>query len=116
MLRPSFQSVCGSVRRTMRAARRAVARRVMGPSGGRSVHSTGRVDSFIPRPGRAQWHTSRIGAAFMTAQQVLDELERLGNPSIKKVLMKHGAVEPFFGTKIGDMQPMKKKLMGDHKL
>jgi 3-methyladenine DNA glycosylase AlkD len=52
----------------------------------------------------------------VTSQQVLDELERLGSASIKKVLMKHGAVEPFFGTKITDMQPMKKKLMGDHAL
>src|SRR4051812_419190 len=52
----------------------------------------------------------------MTAQAVLDELEALGSPAIKKVLLKHGAVEPFFGVKIGDMQPLKKKLMGDHAL
>ncbi|HEY2783478.1 MAG TPA: DNA alkylation repair protein [Fimbriiglobus sp.] len=52
----------------------------------------------------------------MTAQEVLDELEKLGSPAVKKVLMKHGAKEPFFGTKIGDMQPLKKKLMGQHQL
>ena len=33
----------------------------------------------------------------MTAQQVLSELEKLGSPAIKNVLMKHGAKEPFFG-------------------
>jgi hypothetical protein len=56
------------------------------------------------------------GVPPVTTQQVLDELERLGNPAIKKMLMKHGAKEPFFGTKIGDMQPLKKRLMGDHAL
>lgn len=52
----------------------------------------------------------------MTAQDVLDELERLGNPGIKKTYLRHGAPEPIFGVKIGDMQLLKKKLMNNQKL
>jgi 3-methyladenine DNA glycosylase AlkD len=52
----------------------------------------------------------------MTAQDVLDELEKLGTPGIKKTWLRHGAKEPVFGVKIGDMQPLRKKLNGDHPL
>jgi 3-methyladenine DNA glycosylase AlkD len=52
----------------------------------------------------------------MTAQQVLDALEKLGTPGIKNIWLRNGAKEPVFGVKIGDMQPLKKKHMGDHAL
>lgn len=52
----------------------------------------------------------------MTVQQVLDELRSLGKPTIKKVLMNHGACEPFFGVSIEDLKKVQKKIKVDHAL
>jgi 3-methyladenine DNA glycosylase AlkD len=52
----------------------------------------------------------------MTTQQVMTELEKLGSPGIKKVLVQHGVREPFFGVKIGDMKPIQKKIKVDYQL
>ena len=52
----------------------------------------------------------------MTAAEVLDELQALGNPSIKKVLAKHGAREPFHGVKVEDLQKVRKRIKVDHSL
>jgi len=53
----------------------------------------------------------------MTANQVLKELKALGNESTKKTLVRHGAdPDKCFGVKIGDMQPLRKKIKVDHQL
>jgi len=52
----------------------------------------------------------------MPLQDILKELESLGTPSIKKVLMNHGAQEPFYGVKIGDMKPIQKREKGNQAL
>jgi len=52
----------------------------------------------------------------MTAKQIMTELETLGSPAIKKVLVQHGVREPFFGVKIGDMKPIQKKIRMDYQL
>ena len=52
----------------------------------------------------------------MTAKEILAQLEKMGSPSIKKVYQKHGAVEPFFGVKIGDMKPIVKQVKENHRL
>ena len=52
----------------------------------------------------------------MTSKQVLDELKKMGSPSIKKILMAHGAKEPIYGVKIGDMKTLVKKIKKDHPL
>ncbi len=52
----------------------------------------------------------------MTVDEVMQELERLGNPGTKKVLMRHGAREPFFGVKIADLKKLHKRFKGDHAL
>jgi 3-methyladenine DNA glycosylase AlkD len=52
----------------------------------------------------------------MTLDQVMAALAALGTAPIKKVLMKHGAKEPFFGVRIGDMKPLHKKLKGEQAL
>ena len=46
----------------------------------------------------------------MTAKEILAQLEKMGSPSIKKVYMNHGAVEPFFGVKVGDMKTIVKQV------
>ncbi len=52
----------------------------------------------------------------MMALEILSELSQLGSPSIKKVLMNHGAKEPIYGVKIGDMKPIQKRLGKNHEL
>ena len=52
----------------------------------------------------------------MTAQEILDELKTLGSESIKKVLVKHGAKEPFFGVKVEDLKKIQKRIKKDYQL
>jgi 3-methyladenine DNA glycosylase AlkD len=48
--------------------------------------------------------------------KVLAELEKLGSPSIKKVLANHGAREPLFGVKVEDLKKIHKRIKEDHEL
>ena len=52
----------------------------------------------------------------MTTQEILEELSRLGNENTKKVLMKHGAKEPFFGVKVEHLKKIKKAIKNDYNL
>ena len=44
------------------------------------------------------------------------ELEALGTEQTRKTLLRHGAKEPFFGVKIGEMQAIRKKIVVDYQL
>ncbi len=52
----------------------------------------------------------------MTSKEIMDQLKKLGSENIKKILLKHGVKEPFFGVKISDMKPIQKKIKMDYKL
>jgi 3-methyladenine DNA glycosylase AlkD len=52
----------------------------------------------------------------MTADEVLKELESLGNEGIKKIFLRHGAKEPLFGVKIEDLKKIQKRIKKDHPL
>ena len=52
----------------------------------------------------------------MTSKEILARLEKMGSASIKKVYMNHGAVEPFFGVKVGDMKTIVKEVKQNHTL
>ena len=52
----------------------------------------------------------------MTAKEVLKELEGYGSEQTKKVLMVHGAREPFFGVKVADLKKILKKTKKNHEL
>lgn len=52
----------------------------------------------------------------MNKEQVLNELEKFGNESTKKMFLKHGANEPLFGVKVADLKKIVKKIKGDQKL
>jgi 3-methyladenine DNA glycosylase AlkD len=52
----------------------------------------------------------------MTAQEIINQLQALGNESIKKTLLKHGAREPFFGVKAEDLKKIQKKIKKNHEL
>lgn len=46
----------------------------------------------------------------MNAQDVIKEIEKMGNESYKRTLLKHGAKEPFYGVKIEDLKKIQKKI------
>ena len=52
----------------------------------------------------------------MTAADIVKELEALGSPSTKKVLLKHCIPEPLFGVKVGDMKTIQKRVRMDYRL
>lgn len=52
----------------------------------------------------------------MTVQEILEELKGYGSENTKKIFMKHGAKEPFYGVKVGDMKKIVKKVKKNHEL
>jgi len=52
----------------------------------------------------------------MTTTQILKELKSFGNKDTKKVLVKHGAREPFYGVRVQDLKKIMKKIKKDHEL
>lgn len=52
----------------------------------------------------------------MTYEEVMQELERLGTEQTKKTFIRHGAKEPFFGVKVGDLKKLVKFVKKDQEL
>jgi 3-methyladenine DNA glycosylase AlkD len=52
----------------------------------------------------------------MTATEILDELKSYGSESIKKIFLKHGAREPFYGVKVEALKKIQKRVKKDHAL
>ena len=52
----------------------------------------------------------------MTAQSILSELNALGSANTAATLKRHGAREPVYGVKIGDMQKIRRRIKTDHQL
>lgn len=52
----------------------------------------------------------------MTANAIVAELKKLGNPQTKKTWMNHGAQEPCLGVKIADMKKIQKRVKVDYQL
>ena len=52
----------------------------------------------------------------MNVQTIMAELKAKGNEGIKKILLKHGVKEPFFGVKIEDLKVIQKKVKKDYQL
>jgi 3-methyladenine DNA glycosylase AlkD len=52
----------------------------------------------------------------MTVQEIMDDLQTHGNEGIKKILLKHGVKEPFFGVKVEHMKPIQKKIKINYQL
>lgn len=52
----------------------------------------------------------------MTLREVMDQLAAFADPQTKKTLMRHGAREPFFGVKVGDLKKILKKTKKNHEL
>ena len=52
----------------------------------------------------------------MNVRTILEELKAKGNEGTKRVLLKHGVREPFFGVKVEDMKLIQKRVKKDHQL
>jgi 3-methyladenine DNA glycosylase AlkD len=52
----------------------------------------------------------------MTCDEVMQQLEALRSESTKRTFMNHGAKEPLFGVKVGDLKIIQKKIKKDHAL
>jgi len=52
----------------------------------------------------------------MNAQAILNELKALGSEGTAKILKRHGARDPVYGVKIGDMQKIRRRIKVDHQL
>jgi len=52
----------------------------------------------------------------MNVETVMTELKAKGNEGIKKILIKHGVKEPFFGVKVEDLKVIQKKVKKDYQL
>lgn len=52
----------------------------------------------------------------MTLDEVMHELAAKATPSTKKTYLRHGAPEPVFGVRIGDLKPLQKRLKGQQHL
>ena len=52
----------------------------------------------------------------MTAAEVIEELRPLGRESYRKVMVRHGVKEPFFGVKIGELKKIQKQIKKDCRL
>jgi len=48
----------------------------------------------------------------MTLDEVMKELAAKATPSTRRTYLRHGAPEPVFGVRIGDLKPLQKKLKG----
>jgi 3-methyladenine DNA glycosylase AlkD len=52
----------------------------------------------------------------MNLQTIMAELKAKGSESVKKILLKHGVKEPFFGVKVEDLKVIQKKVKKDYQL
>lgn len=52
----------------------------------------------------------------MTVSDIMAELQANGNDGIKKILLKHGVREPFFGVKVEFLKTIQKRVKKDYQL
>ena len=52
----------------------------------------------------------------MELQEIMTQLANFGSEQTKKILLKHGAIEPLFGVKVADLKKVLKKTKTNHEL
>lgn len=52
----------------------------------------------------------------MTVEEIMNQLEEMGSEQTKKTFMRHGAKEPLFGVKVGDLKKLVKYVKKDQEL
>ncbi|EMY12282.1 DNA alkylation repair enzyme domain protein [Leptospira weilii str. Ecochallenge] len=58
----------------------------------------------------------KVGFYNMDLKQIMIELEKMGTPTIKKIFVNHGAKEPLFGVKVGDLKKIQKKIKKNNEI
>jgi 3-methyladenine DNA glycosylase AlkD len=58
----------------------------------------------------------QLKTLHMTVQQIMTDLKAHGSDSIKKIWLKHGIKEPFFGVKIEHLKTIQKTIKKDYPL
>jgi hypothetical protein len=58
-------------------------------------------------------HRNRLRISPITFDEIVRFLEDHENPNGKKVLMRHGARDPFYGVRIGDLKKSEKSVPTD---
>lgn len=53
---------------------------------------------------------------MLTVNEIMDDLQRNGSESVKKIWLKHGILEPFFGVKVEYLKIIQKKVKKDYEL
>jgi 3-methyladenine DNA glycosylase AlkD len=57
-----------------------------------------------------------IKTIYMTVKEIMSQLSGLGSENIKKILLKHGVKEPFFGVKVEELKKIQKIVKKDYQL
>jgi 3-methyladenine DNA glycosylase AlkD len=52
----------------------------------------------------------------MTCKEIMKQLEQMGDPKIKAILMRHGVKEPLFGVRVEQLKTIQKKVKKDYQL
>lgn len=52
----------------------------------------------------------------MNLQEVINNLEQHRNENIKKIFIRHGTKEPFYGVKVEELKKIQKQIQIDHDL
>lgn len=52
----------------------------------------------------------------MSVDEIMAELQAMGSESIKKILLRHGVKEPFFGVKVAQLKTIQKKIKKNYQL
>jgi len=53
---------------------------------------------------------------MITVEETMSELRSMGEENIKKILLKHGVKEPFFGVKVENLKKLQKKIKTNYEL
>ncbi len=65
---------------------------------------------------RRPWYRPAKMETAMTAAEIVQELEALGQPGYKKIFLKHGIKEPLFGVKVEELKKIQKRIKKDYQL
>ena len=62
-----------------------------------------------------RYYINKVGEVI-NLTELMNELESLGSEQTRKTFIRHGAKEPFFGVKIGDLKKFVKHVKKDQEL
>jgi len=75
--------------------------------------NTKRILNFLRR---LDFLSTEFKISNMTVKEIMTTLAAKGSESIKKILLKHGVKEPFFGVKVEELKKIQKVVKKDYQL